>query len=77
MVMHLSVHRLEGTISLHSIPHAVQLQHTTTSAHESKLGQVHTLLPPDVWEVALGAHLDRVCVAYIVQGLREGFRVGF
>ncbi len=42
-----------------------------------ELEQVHTPLLPDVWEVALRAHLDKAYVAYIVQELREGFRVGF
>ena len=42
-----------------------------------ELVKVHTPLSPDAWEAALRAHPDRAYAAYIVQGLREGFRVGF
>ena len=39
--------------------------------------EVSTSLPPDRWEQALAGHPDRAYAAYICEGLREGFRVGF
>ena len=39
--------------------------------------QITTPLNPDVWEAAVVAHPDRAYANYIIQGLREGFRIGF
>ncbi len=75
--MHLPVHRLGGTISLHTADLMLLSYSIPRHRHTiQELGQVQTPLLPDVWEAALGAHPDRAYVTYIVQGLREGFRVG-
>ena len=36
-----------------------------------------TPLHPEVWQRALYHHPDRTLVEYIVQGIKEGFRIGF
>ena len=41
------------------------------------LSHVNTLLRPAQWEEALVGHPDREFAAYVIRGLREGFRVGY
>ena len=34
-------------------------------------------LNPHLWEVALQRHADRLFMDYVIQGLEQGFRIGF
>ena len=42
-----------------------------------ELTEVFTPLNPDIWDLALADHPDRPYASYIINGLQEGFRVGF
>ena len=54
------------------LPALVGAQHPTAHA-----GPVYTPLDVDAWEMALRSHPDRAYAKYIVNGLRQGFRIGF
>ena len=43
----------------------------------AKLREVHTFLVVEEWEKSLRGHPDREFCAYLLQGMAEGFRVGF
>lgn len=45
--------------------------------HKGDWGKVVTPLHAGVWERGLASHPDRQFAAYIVRGIREGFRIGF
>ena len=74
---------IPGSLSLISHPwtHKLLALANCRSSHPGtlpeELSTVYTTLLWPVWELALRAHPDKIFASYIVEGICEGFRIGF
>ena len=56
---------------------AGRLLSTTSWVVPGRLSQVHTPLMIGAWEKELASHPDQERVSYLLNGLRNGFRIGY
>ena len=65
------------TIPIHIRPPLSRLLPPAVDAADLELSAVSTPLAADAWAAALHNHPDTAFAAYIINGLQQGFRVGF